>query len=155
MQVFLPYDDYTKSLLSLDKRRQFKQVVEASQIINVIKKGEGGWSNHPATVMYKHNLNSLIYYYNIGLRIAIKKWKVKVKKLKFIPYIKTANFNHPIWLGYPKFHSQHRARLLSKKPEWYRQFDWKEQPSENYIWPIQNGQLINEISQWLNNREKK
>ncbi len=41
----------------------------------------------------------------------------------------------PPWMGSYRLHSSHRARLLCKDASYYRQFGWKELPSETYFWP--------------------
>ena len=41
----------------------------------------------------------------------------------------------PQWLGDLDFHSAHRAALLHKDFDYYRKFDWSEEPALNYIWP--------------------
>jgi hypothetical protein len=43
---------------------------------------------------------------------------------------------HPPWLGMPEFHASHRAALLAKKPAYYAQFGWTEEPSLEYFWPV-------------------
>ena len=53
MQTFLPYADFAQSARALDRQRLGKQRVEVKQILNVLKKGSGGWANHPAVKMWR------------------------------------------------------------------------------------------------------
>ncbi len=51
MQTFLPYESFDESTMVLDKKRCWKQVVEAAQIIDVLEGRRTGWANHPAVKM--------------------------------------------------------------------------------------------------------
>ena len=53
------------------------------------------------------------------------------------------NYDRPTWLGDEEFHSCHRAVLLGKNYDWYKQFGWEEIPAKKgengswgYIWPV-------------------
>jgi len=82
-----------------------------------------------------------LYYYTTAI---INEWKSrkykdtiqeKIDKLKD-NYIKEKIINHPPWLMFNEdFHSSHKAALLYKNYEHYKQFGWKEIPNINYIWP--------------------
>ncbi len=41
----------------------------------------------------------------------------------------------PPWLGDERVHSSHRSNLLRKNYEYYSQFGWKEEPSQEYYYP--------------------
>ena len=159
MQTFLPYPDYYSCAKVLDKKRAWKQVVEAYQILKVLEfRREGlitkqrgkkiGWLNHPAVLMWVGYEASLVSYYNIFWDYCVEVHKVKAVKLQ-----KKKDFSgsksDPIWLGYEPLHSSHRGRLLDKNPEHYRKFGWIDQPRSEklgYIWPVdKNGFLIPEI----------
>lgn len=54
----------------------------------------------------------------------------------------TGNVQMPPWLGHPDLHSSHRAVLLGKDYDYYKQFDWTETPAVQdskgrwpYVWP--------------------
>jgi len=81
MQTFLPYSDFKKCAQVLDKRRCFKQVVEASQIIDCLEGKKVGWRNHPAVKMWVGYLPELKHYYNIFLNHCIEVHKIKVTKM--------------------------------------------------------------------------
>ena len=55
VNTFLPFPDVRKSLSCLDRRRLFKQSVEAMQIlrVNLGLQGGVGFTNHPAVRMWK------------------------------------------------------------------------------------------------------
>ena len=74
MQIFLPYNDFRKSLRVLDNKRLGKQRVETYQIISAITrrpKLDGtpykGWLNHPCTIMWKDYVPALKLYLNYSI----------------------------------------------------------------------------------------
>lgn len=90
MQTFLPLPSFTRSLLTLDKARLKKQVVEAKQLLTVFYKDQVkqvdrlpswhkeyqekiGWRFHPAYKMWKAYPFALITYFNVALLIAESK----------------------------------------------------------------------------------
>lgn len=42
----------------------------------------------------------------------------------------------PPWLGDERVHASHRSNLLRKDPVWYGQFDWTDNPTDPYVWPV-------------------
>jgi hypothetical protein len=46
------------------------------------------------------------------------------------------NIELPWWFGVDKFHNSHKAALLAKKYDWYKQFNWKIEPKIEYWWPV-------------------
>lgn len=137
MQTFLPYQDFKLSAECLDNKRLGKQRVEVWQIYLALTQENYGWKNHPIVKMWKGYENSLIEY---GLNIC-KEWIKRGFKdnmaEKFLT-IKTDFVNkitkYPLWLGKKEIHSSHRAALLFKNYEWYKQFNWKEEPKIEYYW---------------------
>ena len=67
MQTFLPYKDFTKSAKALDNKRLGKQRVEVKQILNALDGKSKGWTNHPATNMWRDMKQPL---HNTALRFA-------------------------------------------------------------------------------------
>lgn len=130
----MPYESFKDSADCLDKKRCFKQVIETSQILNVLQGKSDGWKHHPAVKMWAGCEAALIEYYNIFWNVCKEKWKINFNKLQPIPEI--ANVKYPVWLGNEKFHSLMRANLLRKNKEYYSQFGWTEEPQEGYFWPI-------------------
>lgn len=132
MQTFLPYPDFEQSAQTLDYRRLGKQRVETLQILNALHGLSRGWTNHPATLMWKDNVDWLVLY---GLAMC-EEWISRGYKdtctdkiAKF--YSKQTKF--PDWIN-ERLCSSHRAALLKKDFGYYSQFGWSEQPSINYIW---------------------
>lgn len=116
-----------------------KQRLEAKQIHNVItgkaKKNKHGnipWANHPAVRMWRGYPEALAYYYNFCIDQWVKRgYNNTMQKIDC-----TKNCILPSWFGDELFHASHRQTLLWKAPNWYNQFDWKEEPKYEYIWPV-------------------
>ena len=149
MQTFLPYQDFRKSLESLDNKRLGKQRVETFQIINAIlgrPKKDGtpykGWLNHPCSVMWRDYVPALKLYFNMSLVI----WEERGF---------TNNMSHeltgdsmikfPHWLGNERFHSSHRANLLRKDSEYYSKHGWTENPDDPYVWMDKDGKWYEQM----------
>ena len=138
MQTFLPYPDFEKSLHCLDWRRLNCQQKEARQIYEAITDKESRnfkrWGNHPAVRMWQGYPDALAKYHNL----AIREWRrrgYQTVRENILIY----NFNdieYPPWFGNDRFHSAHRAALLFKDYEWYKQFNWSEEPKLDYYWPV-------------------
>jgi hypothetical protein len=92
MQTFLPYSDFQNCAKVLDKKRCWKQVVEAKQILCVLRAQDlpetwkqskdyinQKWKNHPAIKMWKGNEELLKHYYNIFLEYCKNEHKIKTK----------------------------------------------------------------------------
>jgi len=149
MNTFLPFADFQESLQVLDKKRLFKQAVEAKQLLN------GSWPNHPVSKMWRGYESALVEYYNTALRLSVERGvNTKMQPLQ------AACVVYPPWLGYPKLHASHRANLVRKAHE--SNSSWNRELLDNlrsrgiidvgqhgYLWPIQNGQLLPEIESWL------
>lgn len=138
MQTFLPYKSFKKTAECLDYRRLGKQRVEAYQLVLLMCRPEQkAWRNHPAFKMWDGYDYALIDY---GLTMC-EEWKrrgykdtltEKFQELKnLVPY---RNSNFPKWLGKQDFHASHRAALLYKNYDYYKQFNWKEEPKQEYVW---------------------
>ena len=134
MQTFLPYHNFKSSAKCLDYKRLGKQRVEASQIINIIQnnKTAGGWVNHPAVKMWRHNLDALKYYYEC----IVDEWITRGYNNNMPTKTdRQAKFEYPGWFGSEEFHASHRSNLLRKNEQWYKQFGWKESNDLEYVWP--------------------
>lgn len=139
MQTFLPYPDYAQSAACLDRQRLGKQRVEVLQLLTAIQSG-GGWANHPAARMWKHNVQSLLDY---GLAVC-DEWVQRGYKdtcvNKMLAFADDSHYwNAPAWLGDPAFHASHRSNLLRKDPLHYGTFGWTEPPDLPYVWPVTEG----------------
>ncbi len=133
MQTFLPDQDFTKTARILDKKRLFKQLVEAGQILNTLEGRSVGWKNHPAVRMWVGHESGLRLYQNIIYDECIKRGFKLVKSKKMdLPGI----ISLPDWIRDDRLCSSHRGNLLRKDPEYYGQFGWAESPDLPYWWPI-------------------
>lgn len=139
MQTFLPYSSFFTSAYCLDFKRLGKQRVEAKQILNILmgrakknEKGQVAWIHHPAVKMWCGYEVALGWYYNIILQ----EWICRGYKNSMPFEDLNGQLIFPPWLGNPRFHSSHRANLLRKNFEYYSRFNWTEDPSNEYFWPI-------------------
>ena len=160
MQVFVPYPNYTQSAQAIDNSRLNKQILEASQLLDIIfdvptKSGKPrtGWLSHPALIAWQDNPGALIEYTWACIKEAESRgYKVDTYVNKLNSYPK-CDSTPPKWFGDDCVHSSHRARLLQKGweqmlnaelnqtkvftalkvIEWYKTFDWAEMSDENLM----------------------
>lgn len=135
MQTFLPYADFAKSASVLDRQRLGKQRVECKQIMLALEGKSRGWTNHPATRMWRGYEVALAHY-----AIAVcNEWRNRRYKDELIYFFMARSRGTlvlPHWLGDEKFHSSHRSNLLRKDPIHYSQFKWNDDPATEYVWPV-------------------
>ena len=147
MQTFLPLPSCVDSAAVLDYRRLGKQRVECFQLLAAmgdrwalrVRAAQGkpplkrnGWTNHPATAMWRGHADALKFYMNVVIDAWIARgYKNNMEKAP-LPY----QPNMPRWFGEEDFHASHRSNLLRKDPEWYGQFGWTEAADLEYIWPV-------------------
>lgn len=132
MQTFLPYSSFEKSAFCLDKKRCWKQVVEAKQIINTLEGLSKGWRNHPATKMWVGHIPALKLYFNIFLGVC----KVKHKINTHLEIYHVDNLvSLPSWIGNEEFHKSHQSNLLRKNFTYYSKFNWSVPDNLPYFWP--------------------
>lgn len=150
MQTFLPVPDFKECARILDKKRVWKQVIEAKTILNTLKRcresGNGNqkfgscplspapWSNHPVTRMWRWHEGLLTIYYNTFLRECINERQIRVKAYSEIILPSTV-YPLPSWMSDERVYSSHRSNLLRKDPIYYGKFGWKEDDSQKYFWP--------------------
>lgn len=134
MQTFLPFPDFEKSAELLDKKRCWKQVVEAHQILKILRNGGlvvhhlslppstpvynigGRWKNHPVMHMWAGYEDALIKYYSVFHVHSVRVHNIKPRILKMAMYYKT-NPQMPPWLGNIAFHQSHINNLARKALE--------------------------------------
>lgn len=136
MNTYLPYRSFIQSAECLDRRRLHKQVIEAHQMIRILKGKLKVWENHPAVIMWEGYIPALKIYFNAMYSEATKrgiKYSDKYYKFHFKERI---TFKMPSWLGRRKFHMRMRSNLLRKDPVYYGKYDWKEKPGMAYFWPV-------------------
>jgi len=132
MQTFLPVPNFSQTAKILDYKRLGKQRVEAFTILKVLNNKTIGWINHPIVKMWTNYKESLTLYMNT----CIIEWINRGYKNN-MEIIQISNkIIMPKWLGDERLHSSHRANLLRKDFNYYSQFNWSEQPSNKYFWPI-------------------
>lgn len=134
MQTFLPYKNFQQSARALDRQRLGKQRVEGYQILRTLVGLSTGWSNHPATRMWRGYTPALYAY----TQTCIDVWRERgYKNTISLPQPLMLDHNGaPPWLGDERLHSSHRANLLRKMPSHYEQFKWSDDPSMSYWWPV-------------------
>lgn len=144
MQTFLPYRDFRKSAQALDWKRLGKQRVECKQIVKALRGGSKGWSNHPATVMWRGYEKALAMYW----REMCAEWKFRgyndnlgVEAEAMLKELEDQPLVMPWWLGNEEFHSSHRSNLLRKDGEFYGKYGWSEGNDQEYRWPRPDGYL--------------
>lgn len=136
MQTFLPYASFRDSARSLDYRRLGKQRVETYQILKALRGESKGWTNHPATKMWRGYEYQLCGY---GAVMSIEWMRLGYKDSlleKFIEIAMDYKNVEPWWLGMPELHISHKSNLYRKDPEFYADFAifGSDRP---YVWPVQ------------------
>lgn len=148
MQTFAPYKNCRESAKCLDKKRAWKQVVEAKQILatNGIKvpKRDGGYMkasyvNHPIHNIWKNHLEALMHYHDVFLEECIFNHGINTtsKFMYELGYYENKNQNEiefPKLFGYKPFHDSHKSNLLRKNPEFYGKYNWNVSDDLEYIW---------------------
>jgi len=138
MQTFLPYPSFKHSLECLDDSRLGNQVYrEAKSLV------QGGWENHPASMMWYGHFGALALYGLVGLQVMEERYG----KHSWINYTAHKQFflqkwdeyederDPPDWIGNKKFHRSHQSNLLRKNKQWYSQFGWDVPDDIEYYWP--------------------
>lgn len=147
MQVFVPDPDFRTSVQALDARRLFKQLVEAYQLLLLlhgVPKPDGSarkaWSSHPATVQWRPWPGALARYAQEALRECESRGiRTEAMRRNLEPF--PLEGPNPAWLGDDRIHCSHRARLLQKDFEHYRQLGWSETndpelAKREYLWAV-------------------
>lgn len=140
MQTFLPYPDFVRSARSLDYKRLGKQRVEAYQIMRALT-GESngkGWTNHPATNLWRGHEGSLSIYGQVICLEWLKRGYKDSLLDKFVEYSKVFNdFTVPTIIGNPEFHVSHQSNLIRKDPDYYRPIFGDDVPDNlPYVWVV-------------------
>lgn len=136
MQTFLPYPDFIRTATVLDRQRLGKQRVEAWQILRALTGLSGGWTNHPATRMWRGYENELALY---GICIC-EEWIERGYKDSLLPEFQLrfdeGVINVPPWIGDSAFHQSHRSNLVRKLPSHYRKYWRRIRNDLPYVWPV-------------------
>lgn len=132
VNTFVVSRDVRECARALDWRRLGKQRVEAVQIYKALTDEQRrGWSNHPATLMWKGHEDALAMYANAMIDHWIERgYKNTMPRLPHEP-----NPAFPWWWTYEPLAMSHRASLNRKDPTFYH-FDVPEEWSQwGYVWP--------------------
>lgn len=140
MQTFVPYPDFRQSAECLDRQRLGKQRVETLQILRALAGMSTGWINHPAVKMWRGYEGALTLYgittcevwKERGYKDTCKEKMLDIYKMYFN---ESSFYEMPEWWG-GDIHITHQSKLISKKPEHYKNI-FPEAPLElEYLWPI-------------------
>ena len=140
MQTFLPYPDFVASARSLDYKRLGKQRVEAYQIIRAItgeSKGKG-WTNHPATNLWRGHEGALAIYGQIMCMEWISRGYNDTMLPRFSDYASQfETLDLPALVGNEQFHLSHQSNLIRKDPEYYQPIFGYDIPDNlPYVWVV-------------------
>jgi len=143
MQTFLPYYSFKKVAECLDNKRLNKQIVEACQILNALKKIDNqgrviekciktpAWVHHPAVLMWIGHEPALIFY----IKECVEEWEKRYNKRRNINIkLDVISFSKPKWLT-KKLIISHRSNLV-RKSEFYKQYNWNVDVGMPYYWPF-------------------
>jgi hypothetical protein len=149
MQVFVPFESFTKSVQVLDRSRLQKQIVECHQILGAIlgwptKDGKAriGYLNHAAVIGWRYHPRALAQYALCAVaEMEARGYKRSCYHATFCEVRGAEDVALAPWIGDEAVHSSHRARLLQKDFDYYSQFGWPETLLEDlttrqYQWPI-------------------
>jgi hypothetical protein len=141
VQTFLPYFNFSDVAKCLDSKRLNKQIVEACQILDTLKKIDGygkvigkyiktpAWVHHPAVLMWINYETALISY----IWACVKEWEKRFKKERKIKIIKVGKITKPKWFTKDIIIS-HRSNLI-RKSDFYLQYNWNVKSELPYYWP--------------------
>jgi len=140
MQTFLPESTFDASVRVLDRQRLGKQRVETLQIMNALAGLSKGWTNHPATRMWRGYEPALLIYQNYTCR----EWARRGYKdtcwdktlAVFQEHFNLDDGKSPHWLGDNRVHDSHKKALVFKDPMWYTRYYPNVVGEYNYYWPV-------------------
>lgn len=115
MQVFIVGSIF-ETCQVLDKRRLWKQILEARQIIDVLLGKSQAWKNHPIAKMYKNDIEWLSLY----LAVFEEYWKGDFEAAEVIS--NGAEEIKPIFLYDDSYLENMKKRLFTKDSSFYSQW---------------------------------
>ena len=144
MQTFVPYNNFQNIVECLDYRRLGKMRVESRQLYNAITgvtiNGRlSQWRHHSVALAWKGCEDALMMYSNYCILEWVRRGHNNTMPIHPIG-IDVSTVKLPFWWN-GEVHSVHRAVLLGKNYDWYKQFEWLESPNPNDWWK-QNRKLI-------------
>lgn len=134
VNTFLPYPDFVQTAKALDYRRLGKQRVEAWQILNALLGNSKGWTNHPATKMWRGYERALCEY---GIAIC-QEWIARGYKDSMLDrfvamHSELPDTGLPSWIGNQLIHESHQSNLKRKDPDHYHFNVTSDLP---YVWSV-------------------
>lgn len=142
MQTFVPENTFYKSVRILDRQRLGKQRVETLQIMNALAGKSKGWTNHPATRMWRGHELALLYYQRATVDEWLRRgykdtcWD-KTEQVFMDTFDDTAySSTYPHWWGDNRVHDSHKSALVFKDPVWYNTIYPDIVGEYNYYWPV-------------------
>jgi hypothetical protein len=134
----MPYaGHYDETAKSLDNKRLGKQRVETYQILRALLGETKGWTNHPATQMWKgHEFQLFVYQTAICAEWSRRGFKDTVMRstqdLMNNHGIKPT-YNAPDWVSNRSLAITHRANLYLKDPIYYAKFEDEAKVYSEYV----------------------
>ena len=115
MQIFIVGSIF-ETCQALDKRRLWKQILEARQIIDILLGKTQAWKNHPVAKMYKDDLEWLLLY----LAVFEEYWKGDLEAAEIIS--NGAEEIKPKFLHDNSYLENMKKRLFTKDNSFYSQW---------------------------------
>jgi len=140
MQTFVPEPSFADSVRVLDRQRLGKQRVETLQIMKALAGLSKGWTNHPATRMWRGYEPALLVYQNYTCNEWTRRgykdtcWDKTLDV--FHEHFNMDNAQQPHWWGDNRVHDSHKSALVFKNPMWYNRFYPNVIGEYNYYWPV-------------------
>lgn len=127
MQIFI-IGSIFETCQALDKRRLWKQILEARQIIDVLLGKSQAWKNHPIVKMYKDDLEWLLLY----LAVFEEYWKGDLEAAEIIS--NGAEEIKPTFLYDDSYLENMKKRLYTKNKVHYSQWELLGESNINYYY---------------------
>lgn len=157
MQIFITSRDVDECAQNLDTKRLFKQIIEAHQVLAIIRKPKrldeekkNSWEKHPIVAQWKPFADFLEILINAYIKemktrktIKGKPWNLTNAKFQEMKTPDISCVDRPPFMDDEMVLSNHRANLVRKSREnekyapWYLiKLGWKEKEANGYIWTI-------------------
>jgi hypothetical protein len=135
VQTFLPYANFIDTAWVLDRQRLGKQRVECKQIFNALEGNSKGWTNHPATRMWRGYEPALALYGSVMCSMWIERG-YNDSLLPFFAERMTDDIDMPPWIGDDAFHLSHQSNLVRKDAAHYGPLFPGVPDDLEYVWPV-------------------
>jgi hypothetical protein len=168
MQSFLTTtESFELTAHHLDNKRLHKQTLEAWQCLLTMSELDPdgndrkpkGWVNHPVVKMWRGHETLFVSYISATyFEWRSRGYKSTLLEKTYRTYDRAVDLGRisseltvPSWMQDQQYFanlcSTHRTALLCKNYEWYRQFNWAEDPgfappTYDYLWPHQDGFVV-------------